>query len=115
MLLTDEIMKENCKRVLRRIAWRLQYVSKKRYTREVAMIEQVMGEDSMGTIVSQVYIEQLLHQLPDQARYIIKSIIIDGMTEEEVARKLKMTRQGVNKCKNKYLRLLAQKLSRSAR
>ncbi|MCR8982579.1 sigma factor-like helix-turn-helix DNA-binding protein [Brevibacillus laterosporus] len=113
ILLTDELMKEHCKRILRRIAWRLQYTSKKRSSIETTMIEPGFGEDTMETVASQLYVQQLLSELPEKARFIIKSTVIDGMTEEEVARKLNITRQGVNKCKIKYLRLLAQKITRS--
>ncbi|MFB0828179.1 MULTISPECIES: RNA polymerase sigma factor [Brevibacillus] len=114
VLLSDELMKEHCKKILRRIAWRLQYNSRKRHIRETTMIEPQFGEDTMGTVASQLYVQQLLSQLPEKARFIIKSTVIDGMTEEEVAKKLNITRQGVNKWKIKYLRLLAQKMTHSA-
>jgi DNA-directed RNA polymerase specialized sigma subunit len=112
--MTDEIMKNHCKKVLRRIAWRLQYAAKKRYVREHSIIEETLGSDTTSSVISQIYIQQLLKQLPEKASFIIKSIIIDGMTEEEVSRKLNITRQGVSKCKNKYLRVLAQKMMISA-
>lgn len=112
--MSDEFLREHCRKLLKRIAWRLQYAAKKRYFREYAIMEEILGEDTMTSVISSLYIEHLLTQIPERASFIIKSIIIDGMTEEEVARKLNITRQGVSKCKNKYLRVLAQKVTRSA-
>lgn len=112
--MSDEIMKEHFRKVLSRIAWRLQYSAKKRFVREFSIVEEILGEDSTSSVVSQIYIQELLKQIPDKASFIIRSIIIEGMTEEEVAKKLKITRQGVSKCKNKYLRVLAQKMTLSA-
>ena len=79
------------------------------------MVKEILGEDSMSAILSKMYIQQLLQQIPEKAGFIIKSIIIEGKTEEEVALKLKMTRQGVSKCKNRYLGVLKQQMmNRSA-
>lgn len=112
--LRDEILQNHCKKVLKRIAWRLQYATKNRLNRETAMHENVFSGDTTSNIVSDIYVQQLLMQLPKRAQFIIKSIIIDGFTEEEVANKLKISRQGVSKCKNKYLNVLAKKLNHSA-
>ncbi|KAB3587434.1 sigma-70 family RNA polymerase sigma factor [Phocaeicola vulgatus] len=112
--MNDEMMKEHCRRVLKRIAWRLQYTAKTQIRAEAPILENKLGEDTTSHIVSHVYVQQLLMQIPEKARFIIKSIVIDGLTEEEVARKLNMTRQGVSKCKNKYLSVLAQKMNPSA-
>lgn len=68
----------------------------------------------MKNVESRMYVQQLLMQIPEKARFIIQSVVIEGLTEEEVAKKLNMTRQGVSKCKNKYLGVLAQKMTPSA-
>lgn len=112
--MTDEIMIDHCKKTLRRIAWSLQYAAKKRYAREHAIINEIPGEDSTSSVISKVYIDQILKKIPERAGFIIKSYIIDGMTEEEIARKLNISKQGVSKCKNKYLRILEQQITPSA-
>ncbi|HZG16022.1 MAG TPA: sigma-70 family RNA polymerase sigma factor [Candidatus Bathyarchaeia archaeon] len=96
--MNDEMMKEQ----------------KIKHRKEHGMVKEILCEDSMSAILSEMYIQQLLQQIPEKARFIIKSIIIEGKTEEEVALKLKMTRQGVSKCKNKYLGVLKQMMNRSA-
>ncbi|USG65102.1 sigma-70 family RNA polymerase sigma factor [Brevibacillus ruminantium] len=106
----DEILKEKCRKILKRIAWRLQYAVKKKGHRETYLVDEIHGDDITSCTISQLYVEEVLLQIPEKARFIIYSIVIDGMTEEEVAQKLNVTRQGVNKCKNKYLRVLAEKI-----
>ncbi len=112
--MNEDMMKEHCRRVLKRIAWRLQYAAKTQVRGEAPLNEEAVGKDTISSIVSRMYVQQLLMQIPEKARFIIKSVVIDGLTEEEVAKKLNMTRQGVSKCKNKYLRVLAQKMTHSA-
>jgi RNA polymerase sigma factor (sigma-70 family) len=112
--LTDEQLKEHCRKVLKRIAWRLQYAAKKRLYRETVIKEGMRGTEAIEDNLSDLYVQEVLMQLPEKARTIIKHVVLQGMTEEQVAKKLNMTRQGVSKCKNKYLRQLAEKLTRSA-
>ncbi len=52
-------------------------------------MEEIHGKDVMSSSLSDMNIQQLLQQIPD----FIKSIIIEGKTEEEVAQKWKMTRE----------------------
>ncbi|CAM5795809.1 sigma-70 family RNA polymerase sigma factor [Brevibacillus borstelensis] len=107
----DEIIKKECRNFLKRVAWRLQYSAKRNVYRHTRMIDEIYGEDITSHTVSKLYIEEVLSQIPEKARFIICSIVIDGQTEEEVAKKLKISRQGVNKCKNKYLRILKEKMT----
>ncbi len=113
ILVEDEMLKERCRRILKRIAWRMQYAAKTRFNRETAIIEEVFGDNLIDSIDSSIYVQELLMQIPEKPRFIIKSIVIDRLTEEEVAKQLNMTRQGVHKCKKKYLNVLAHKISNS--
>lgn len=111
------MMKEHCRTILKRIAWRIQYAAKvqtHQAFRRAPIIDDVVGEDTLKHVESRMYVQQLLMQIPEKARFIIQSVVIEGLTEEEVAKKLNMTRQGVSKCKNKYLGVLAQKMTPSA-
>ena len=110
----DEVAKNYCRQILRRTAWRLQYATKKHYSKQHRLIEDILGEDITASIISQIYIQQLLLQLPEKASFIIRSTIIEGKTQQEVAKKLNMSIQGVSKCQRKYLRFLAQKMILSA-
>lgn len=112
--LTDEQLKEHCRKVLKRIAWRMQYAAKKQMYRETVIREGMQGTEAIEDNLSDLYVQEVLMQLPEKARIIIKQVVLQGMTEEQVAKKLNMTRQGVSKCKNKYLSQLAEKLIHSA-
>lgn len=60
ILVEDEMMKERCRRVLKRIAWRMQYAAKTRYNRETTMIDEVFGDNSMNSLDSSIYVQELL-------------------------------------------------------
>ncbi|RNB59174.1 sigma-70 family RNA polymerase sigma factor [Brevibacillus gelatini] len=98
---------------VRRIAWRLQYREKKKWKHEGLLHEEVVGKDPFSAIISDLHVEQLLQQLPAQPEYIIRKVVIEGRTEQEVANQLNMSRQGVSKCKRKYLRIIAANMNLS--
>ncbi|BAU29799.1 hypothetical protein DFP93_106179 [Aneurinibacillus soli] len=101
---------ENCMRILRRIAWNIQYREKKRRKKELSL-EEYIGNDPTSLIISNLYLHDLLNKIPSkQAKYIIQSSILYGFTEKEIAVELNMTQQGVNKCKKKWLKSLQKDL-----
>jgi len=106
--------KEECRRILRRIAWRIQYEAKKQMYRsygEKELFEETCKIDQMESVDSRLMVEDLLSSLPDQPRFIIQRIVIEGATEKEVAEQLHVTQQRVNSCKRKYLKQLRQTLT----
>lgn len=112
----DSISVENYRKLLRRAAWRLQYKARTQHVKECYLLfeSQVHDNGFEAEILSNIYVKELFGSIPwERCRYIMKRIIIDGMTEQEVARELNMTQQGVNKWKKKGLNLLRQVLTDS--
>ncbi|SNT22732.1 hypothetical protein SAMN05446037_10575 [Anaerovirgula multivorans] len=108
----EEITKQECVRILKRIAWKLQYSSKKTYKKECPLIQEAIGRElDVDTVLFNIYLEEILESIPsNKGRYIIKHTIIDGYSEKEVARQLNITQQGVNKWKKKYVNQLRQQM-----
>ncbi len=116
MQTNDSISVENYRKLLRRAAWRLQYKARMQQSKECYLLFDNQLHDSgfETEILSSVYIKELLNSIPwEKCRYIIRKTVIDGVTEQEVARELNMTQQGVNKWKKKGLELLRQTLTDS--
>ncbi len=113
MQTNDGISVENYRKLLRRAAWRLQYKARTQQLKECYLLFESQAQDSgfEAEILSKVYTKELLDSIPwEKCRFIIQRTIIDGMTEQEVARELNITQQGVNKWKKKGLELLRQTL-----
>lgn len=109
----DDISVENCRILLRRAAWRIQYKARTQQVKECHMLFENQAYDSgfETEILSKFYIKELLNTIPwEKCRFIIQRTIIDGMTEKEVAYELNITQQGVNKWKKKGLDLLRKVL-----
>ncbi|WP_059171962.1 sigma factor-like helix-turn-helix DNA-binding protein [Bacillus sp. FJAT-27445] len=107
----DNLLKESLKLTLKRLAWRLQYYERRRITNEKPLVEEVLGTtEQINEKLSDIYIQEVLESLPNRARFIIQNIVIHGLTEKEVALKLNISRQGVSKCKNKYLKKLKMEM-----
>ncbi|TPG93559.1 sigma-70 family RNA polymerase sigma factor (plasmid) [Brevibacillus laterosporus] len=99
--------KEHCHKILRRIAWNLQYRVRKRNKNELLIYEDIITSVACDTEVSSIYLEEIIELIPsNKGQYIIRKIVLDGFTETELANELNMTQQGVHKCKKKYLNLL---------
>ncbi|HEX2928051.1 MAG TPA: sigma-70 family RNA polymerase sigma factor [Ruminiclostridium sp.] len=109
----DDISVENCRRLLRRAAWRIQYKARIQQSKERQMIFENQAYDSgfESDVLSKFYVKELLETIPwEKCRFILERTIINGLTEQEVAIELHMTQQGVNKWKKKGLALLRQTL-----
>ncbi|RFB28301.1 sigma-70 family RNA polymerase sigma factor [Brevibacillus sp. VP] len=106
----DEIQITKCQKILKRIAWNLQYRARKRNSKELLLSEEIVLSSCDEKEYSALYLEGIFQHIPsDKGKYIIRKIIIDGYTERELANELNMTQQGVHKCKKKYLALLRQR------
>jgi RNA polymerase sigma factor (sigma-70 family) len=100
---------------LRRIAWRIQYRARVQHSRELLIFDHHI-EYKMNTTphFSNLNIQDLLSNIPtEKGRYIIKRLLLDGYTEKEVAKELKISQQAVSKWKKKGLEILRKKVNLS--
>lgn len=107
-----------CRKLLRQAAWRLQYRVRIQRSREyIVSFDHEIGTSSFDTeLISDMFVKELLEEIPwEKSRYVIQRIVIEGLTEKEVAFELHITQQGVNKWKRKGLEILRKNLSRSYR
>ncbi|GGF66490.1 hypothetical protein GCM10010912_09340 [Paenibacillus albidus] len=97
------------KKEIYRIGWRLQYRARKMKQREGAtdQIERY-GTTFTESADDKMLVEQLLDQLPQNGRALMDMLYMQGQTEKEVAGKLNMSQQGVNKWKQKMIRQLSE-------
>ena len=113
----DDISVENCRKLLRRAAWRIQYKTRIKQVRECHILfdDQAYDMGFEADIISKIFVENLLNTIPsERCRFVIKRTVIDGLTEKEVAYELKITQQGVNKWKKRGLELLRESLTNSS-
>ncbi len=102
---------DECRKMLKRIAWRIQYQAKKQRARECPAVEAVLGVETMETDLSGLYVRELLNVIPsEKGKWVVQRVILQGYTEKEVARELHMTQQGVHKCKTRTLHQLRAQL-----
>lgn len=67
--------------------------------------------DNLNTSMEDaIFIEEALKQLNERQRYIIVSRFIDGYSYNEIAQKLGISRQAINKAKNKAIEIMRKKL-----
>ncbi|MFS1511553.1 sigma factor-like helix-turn-helix DNA-binding protein [Chengkuizengella sp. SCS-71B] len=101
--------------LLKRTAWRIQYKAKVRRKKEwlVEFDECLYTTQSfLPDVVSRYYLLELLSLLSsNKERYILQKIYLEGFTENELAKELNITQQAVNKCKNKAIQTIRQKIS----
>ena len=108
--MNSDITLEHCRKLLKRIAWKIQYQVKKQQRNECPIILEVAGGDSTLNSLSSFFIDEILRNIPSQkGKQVIQLIILEGYTEKEVAFKLNMTQQGVNKCKKNTSTIYARK------
>lgn len=104
-----------CLQMLKRIAWRLQYRSKRQRKKEITIAPDNALYSSFKNqtdILSKLYVEELICLIPsDNARRVIKKIYIEDKTEKVVASELNMTQQAVNKWKKRGLSMIYQKMT----
>ncbi|WP_151733463.1 sigma-70 family RNA polymerase sigma factor [Paenibacillus tengchongensis] len=99
---------------LYRIAWRMQYRTKRDFKREVPIVagpelmEPSFSEQSENKIVMQQYINELTSEL---GKRVIHEIYVNDKTETQVARELQISQQAVSKWKKKMIGELYQKMN----
>lgn len=116
MGIDNELSYDLCRILLRRAAWRLQYKVRTQHNREGFSIFDYQSHDNSfdEKILSEIYVKELLDMIPwEQSKIVIKEVIIEKKTEKEVALKLQISQQAVNKWKMKGLKLLRQNLKNS--
>ncbi|WP_088908134.1 sigma factor-like helix-turn-helix DNA-binding protein [Brevibacillus formosus] len=99
--------KEECRIILRRIAWNLNYRERKRLRNECPILDD-FGRH-LGTVNhdGSLYVEELLRQLSNEKeRRVIRKIVLEGFTAKEVGESLQIGERGVNQCKNRSLKKL---------
>lgn len=69
-------------------------------TASVELNLDILVEDLNGSMEDVIFIEETLEELNERQRYIVVSRFIDGYSYNEIAKKLGIIRQVVNKIKN---------------
>ena len=88
---------------IKRAFWRLQYKVRKQNNTEIYNLQDNNASESFDSkVISKLDLENLVNKIPsEKARYVIIRTIIQGATEKEVAKELKISQQAVHKCKVK--------------
>lgn len=106
---SDSLTLEECKSILKRIAWNIQYRVKTIRRKEMQMIDGIFSSQAYDNDLTELYINEILDNLKSEKnRTIVRRVVIDGYTETEVAKELNMTQQGVHKCKVASLKKLKE-------
>ncbi len=107
--------KEECKKIVRRIAWNLNYRERKRLSKECPILDDFGTRQWKVENDDGLYVEELLRQLPGaKEKHIIRKVILEGFTAKEVGEELNMGERGVNQCKNRSLKKLHNYLIKSS-
>lgn len=103
---------EKCRNIIKRAAWRLQYrqrVLRKQEGVELNDFYNVPTKDAFEAVISDISFNYIISNLDsDKGKYILISIYQHYYKEDEVAKKLKISQQAVNKWKKKSLRYLKE-------
>lgn len=100
--------KNECKKLLQRIAWNLDYRERKRLKKECPILDDFGDQQSISAYIGKsVLADELLEQLSNEKeKYIIQKIVLEGFTCKEISKELNMSERGVNQCKNRSLKKL---------
>lgn len=99
--------REECRKILRRIAWNLNYRERKRLSNECPILDDFGKQQGTIDKDHSLYVEELLQQLSsEKERYVIRKVVLEGFTAKEVGESLQMGERGVNQCKNRGLKKL---------
>ncbi|TKI57103.1 sigma-70 family RNA polymerase sigma factor [Brevibacillus antibioticus] len=99
--------REECRQILRRIAWNLNNRERKRLRNECPILDDFGRQQSTIGSDDNLFVEELLQQLPNEKeRHVIRKIVLEGFTAREVGEDLHMGERGVNQCKNRSLKKL---------
>jgi DNA-directed RNA polymerase specialized sigma subunit len=110
----QELSMEQCRKILRQIAWRAQYRARKQQAKELLVYENWDGIHQDADVITDLFVQELLAQIPSsKGQYIIQRTLLDGFTEKEVAASLNMSQQGVSKWKKKGIQMLREHFDHS--
>ncbi|MFD1887217.1 sigma-70 family RNA polymerase sigma factor [Paenibacillus wenxiniae] len=103
-------LSEQYRQRLRQASWRMQYRAKTRlYHENLSLNEQIhpvsVKFDDMNTVIVQQWIDSLPWE---KARYIMTYLYMEGQSEQELAAKLHISQQAVNRWKRKSIQFLSQ-------
>lgn len=80
------------------------------YNNELELKEELLGEEDSFDLETHIMLNSLLDKLPLSQKVILQEIYLNGYTVSEVAVKSHISRQAVNKTKNKGLKNLKKHL-----
>ncbi|ANF94731.1 RNA polymerase sigma factor [Paenibacillus bovis] len=103
-------LSEQYRQRLRQASWRMQYRAKTRlYHEHLDLNEQVSyfsaSSDDMATVLLREWIDTLPSE---QGRSIIAGLYLEGRSEQELAARLQISQQAVNRWKRKSLQHLSR-------
>jgi DNA-directed RNA polymerase specialized sigma subunit len=107
------VTRDECKKLLQRIAWNLNYKERKRLKKECPILDDFGNRQSaFDNVGDSFFVDELLQQLSNEKeRYIIRKIVLEGFTGKDIGRELNMGERGVIQCKNRGLKKLRQYLT----
>lgn len=116
MLSNDELVLEQCRRLLKQAAWRLQYHTRMQHLREPLTLSEFQGGacNFDEEVVSGMYVQELTNTIPsEKCRYIFQKVVIEGIPEKDIASELCISQQGVSKWKRKGIEIIRYNLIHS--
>ncbi len=109
MFANNELLFEQCRKLLKQAAWRLQYHARVQQLRELPTSSE-FNEATFNfdeKVVSDIFVQELIKTIKNvKCRYIIEKIATEGMTEKDLAIQLGISKQGVNKWKRKAMDII---------
>ncbi|WP_427180356.1 RNA polymerase sigma factor [Paenibacillus sp. TC-CSREp1] len=97
---------------LKRMAWRLQYYSRKAAKQYPFTFDFTRQESFEDEIIDELNVEYILNLIDnDSGRKIIHSLYVEDKSTREVSEEMNISVQGVNKWKRKTLEALRKKIS----
>lgn len=78
---------------------------------ETELNSDILGNDPLNNIDDYLFVYELLSNLPDFQKEIIKRIYIDNISENSLAKQLHISRQAINRTKNRALNNLRKYLN----
>lgn len=79
--------------------------------KETELNNDFLGEESLNNIDDSLFVNELLSKLPNFQKEIITQIYINNVSESSLAKQLQISRQAINKTKNRALNNLRKHLN----
>ncbi|WP_046212666.1 RNA polymerase sigma factor [Paenibacillus wulumuqiensis] len=103
-------LSEQYRQRLRQASWRMQYRAKTRLYHEKSPLNEQIGSFSVQSDdINTILLQEWIHTLPsEQGRIIITGLYLEGQSEQELAARLQISQQAVNRWKRKSLQYLSR-------